>query len=492
MNLNTRITMKFLLQIGLLVLAVWSIIGVALGFYFVSKRSSAAQTPGLDPAVLLKQMATATSVDGGRIQVSGRVLAEVKEGGGWIEILDDNGRAIYHFNLPTDVPKKYAPGLLVYDKLNPQTFGYQLSTWYGTVDHQSLTWLYGLPPSDSTRAHSHQPFLYIALLFGGSLCATIVAAYLFGRRMGAPVLHMMNWLQNLAAQSYTEPTDARGLPKSKRSANGELRRPYRMYRDVLATLDRLSTALQQSDADRQRLEQTREEWIAGITHDLRTPLSSVKGYADLCAAPDYAWTASEVREFGRVISEKATYIDGLIDDLGLTFRLRNHALPLQRKPENVTELVRHAVIDLVNHGQAEGKTVQFDSEAGETIYPLDAKWFTRAFDNLLNNALQHNPNGTTVSIDVQRMNIDGDRYSGVRIEIRDDGAGMDEDTVAHLFDRYFRGTNTAEHQVKGSGLGTAIAKQLIEAHGGHISVESTLGHGTTLVVELPPLHRGSL
>lgn len=334
--------------------------------------------------------------------------------------------------------------------------------------------------------HTHKPYVYILLIFAGSLLATIVAALFFGRRIGAPVLHMMNWLQNLANKSYLEPTDARGFPKSKSGVNGDLRRPYRMYRGVLTTLEHLAVALQQSDAQRKRLEQTREEWITGITHDLRTPLSSVKGYADLFAAPDYEWTEHEIREFGRVISDKATYMDGLIEDLGLTFRLRNQAMPLRRKLENIVEIVRNAVIDLVNHSQSEGQTVQFESEVDALIYPLDAKWFTRALDNLLVNASLHNPVGTTISVDIQPLQQDGFRYPGVRIGMRDNGTGMDEETVAHLFDRYYRGTNTTEKQVKGSGLGTAIAKQLIEAHGGSISVESARGHGTTIVVELPP------
>ncbi|MCL6627949.1 MAG: ATP-binding protein, partial [Alicyclobacillus shizuokensis] len=132
------------------------------------------------------------------------------------------------------------------------------------------------------------------------------------------------------------------------------------------------------------------------------------------------------------------------------------------------------------------QTVLFESEVDDLIYPLDAKWITRALDNLLVNASLHNPDGTTISVEVRPLRKDGFRYPGVCIEIRDNGTGMDEETVAHLFDRYYRGTNTSEKQVRGSGLGTAIAKQLIEAHGGHISVDSALGRGTSIVVELPP------
>lgn len=484
MNLNARITLRFLLQIGALFIVVWAIIGVALGFYFVGKRASIT-TDRANPVAVLKKMPRSTRVNGNVVTVSSNVLSEVKQNHSWLQILNSGGDSIYNFNVPRGVPGKYAPGLLVYDKLNPLTFRYQLFTWYSTVDGRQLTWLYGLPLSASTGDQT-KPYMYILTLFLGSLIATLVAAFLFGRRIGAPILHMMNWLQNLANQSYAEPTDGRGVPKSKRAVGGQLRRTYRMYRDVLATLEHLASALQKGEVERERLERTREEWITGITHDLRTPLSSVKGYGDLLASTNYVWSEKEFRQAGRVISEKAAYMDGLIEDLGLTFRLMNDALPMQRNPENVVEIVRNVVIDLVNHPRTEGQKVEFDAEVEQMMYPLDAKWFARAVDNLVINASLHNPVGTIISVRVQAELLDNFHYPAVRIEIRDDGEGMDEETLAHLFDRYYRGTNTSEEEVRGSGLGTAIAKQLIEAHTGQISVHSAVGCGTCVVIALPP------
>ncbi|MFD1678001.1 ATP-binding protein [Alicyclobacillus fodiniaquatilis] len=485
MKLNARITVKFLLQIGALFLVVWCIIGVAFGFYLASKRNSE-QKASMTPVTILEKMPVATSVHGNSVHVDQPVLSEIKQSGGWLQILDNNGREIYSFDRPKKVPTKYAPGLLVYDRLYPAQFGYQLSVWYGTVDKQSLTWLYGLPPEASVQRQPFSPYVYFLLLFMGSLLTTIGAAILFGRRIGAPILHMMNWLQNLANQSYLEPTGAQGLPKSKKDVNGPLRRPYRMYREVLATLEHLAVALQQSEEQRKRLDQTRDEWIAGISHDLHTPLSSIQGYANLLAAPDYVLTANEVHEFGEYISDKATYMSGLIEELGLTFRLKNESLSLQSKPEDIIELTRRSVITLVNDEQSKAQTVLFESVEDELIYPIDARWFTRALDNLLANAVLHNPVGVTISVEVQSEPEVGCRYPGVRIQVKDDGVGMDEDTVAHLFDRYYRGTNTSEIHAKGTGLGTAIAKQLIEAHGGHITVESVKDQGTSITIQLPP------
>ncbi|WP_052353828.1 sensor histidine kinase [Neobacillus jeddahensis] len=484
MNLSSRITVTFLFQIGVLFIAVWCVIGATFGFYLYSKKS--APIEGGNPPVVLETLPDVTTIHGNNIQISSSVLAEVKQSGGWLQILDHTGQVIYSFHSPKDVPTSYAPGLLVYDQLNPTKFGYTLSTWYANLNNEELTWIYGEPLKKTAPVEQrHKPFTYVILIFIGSLLVTILVAFLFGRRIGAPVLHMMNWLQNLANKSYVEPADSQGIPKSKKTVDGDLRKPYRMYQEVFVALEDLAFSLQQSELERKRMEQTREEWITGITHDLRTPLSSVKGYADLFTA-DYSWTASEIREFGQVISDKAVYMEGLIEDLGLTFRLKNQDLPLNRRPENIVEIVRRVVIDLVNHPQTAGQIVLFDGEVEQILYPVDAKWMTRALDNLLTNSSRHNPVGTTISVKVQALAGKDSHDSGVRIEIRDNGTGMDQETVDRLFDRYYRGTNTSDDQVKGSGLGTAIAKQLIEAHGGAISVESKLGGGTTIIIELPP------
>ncbi len=93
---------------------------------------------------------------------------------------------------------------------------------------------------------------------------------------------MMNWLKNLSNGKLQEPKDKRGRPAS-RSGEGRLRRPYRVYREVIQSLDSLTGSLKQAEEARSRLEKSREEWITGVPHDLKTPLSSIKGYADLLA-----------------------------------------------------------------------------------------------------------------------------------------------------------------------------------------------------------------
>jgi len=120
-----------------------------------------------------------------------------------------------------------------------------------------------------------------------------------------------------------------------------------------------------------------------------------------------------------------------------------------------------------------------------SLYPVDQNWFKRILDNLLSNAAVHNITGTTVTVQVKQLPNDPRNFSPVEIVIADNGKGMDTQTQEHLFDRYYRGTSTKSNAVKSSGLGTAIAKQLIEAHNGTISVQSELDKGTKFKIQLP-------
>ncbi len=499
MNLKTRLTIKFISQV-LLLFGIVCVFGMLAVYYIFFENVEGAS--GTNPVLIVKSMPKATTVSGDSVSVAPWLLSNVDEVHGWVQILNGQGREVYEYHRPSRVPAEYPPGLLLEYRAYPSQFGYHVYSWYDRVDHQDLTWLLGVPYTGSSLLSELAPFLVMVLVVVASVIAAIVIALLFGSRLGAPLLHMMNWLQGLARGNYAEPENPTGVPRS-RSRDGQLRRSYRLYAEVIETLTHLSRVLSDAQISRRRMEATRDEWITGVSHDLKTPLSSVKGYADLLSADQYDWSREEIRKFGGIIAEKASHMEGLIEDLGLTFRLKNEALPLVCEPKNVVEVVRRSAIDLVNRPDVDAEKLTFEASKEEILYPIDAKWFTRAIENLLANAVVHNPPHTSIEVHVRRQSDKetresephsksetGMHYDGVEIEIKDDGNGMDEETLLHLFDRYYRGTNTSEGYSKGSGLGCAIAKQLVEAHGGEVRASSRVGVGTTFSILLPPKNEG--
>lgn len=224
----------------------------------------------------------------------------------------------------------------------------------------------------------------------------------------------------------------------------------------------------------------RQEWIVNITHDLKTPLSPVKGYAELLA--DGAATESQmVQEYGTIILKNVDYAEKLMNDLKRTYQLNSGTFPFHPKQVRLVRFLKELVIDIANDPVFSNRDIEFENESNlsEFTATIDPDLFRRAVGNLVINALVHNSSETKVIVSVLH-----DRENGTDISIRDNGMGISEEEQAELFTRYYRGTNTKE-KPEGSGLGLAIAKQVVTLHGGDIIVKSKLGEGTVFSILLP-------
>lgn len=324
-----------------------------------------------------------------------------------------------------------------------------------------------------------QYFIFFILFI---LMAVFLVAFLFGKTLGAPLLHMLVWVQSLTKEVYYEPKNKNGIPYSQKK-NGQLKRSYQIYIEVIEALNQLTTMLKKGKQERELLEKTREEWMTGISHDLKTPISTAKGYAELLSSEIYNWDKQEVRNFGSIIRERMDYMEELIEDFNLTFQLKNNDLPLHKENCDLVELVRLSVIDTINRLRIEDNyDVQYNPEVEYLYVNVDQKLLRRAFDNFLINSINHNPSGTTVEVSIKTFK-ERSNHESIQITIKDNGVGMDSNTIAQLFDRYYRGTDSDQSR-NGSGLGMAISKQIIESHQGRIEIHSETGKGTTFEILL--------
>ncbi|GAB6418774.1 HAMP domain-containing sensor histidine kinase [Bacillus luti] len=321
------------------------------------------------------------------------------------------------------------------------------------------------------------------LLIGWGLILLIVFVYLvilsiwYGNKFGKPLLHAMRWLKNIAGGTYEEPVNKKGKPVRFRRS-GKEKWSFRLFRDVTSSLEHLSITLKKNDAMRQVLQQTREEWVTGLTHDLKTPLSSIYGYALLLESKHYNWTDQDIQQFGSVMKEKSQYMTTLIDDLSLTYQLKNNALPAQHINVEINQFVQKVLLQFINNPTLQNQNIEFVPSSSKIQYFIEEKWFQRIIENLLANAIKHNNETTNVIVNLSQ------NENFFTLSISDNGKGMDEKTKGLLFERYYRGTNTEESNI-GTGLGLAITKQLVHAHNGTISVESEVGKGTTIILVFP-------
>lgn len=305
----------------------------------------------------------------------------------------------------------------------------------------------------------------------------LALAVWYATRLGRPVIHIIRWLQLLAEDQLEEPFDKKGKPVSMKK-NGKLRKPFKPFKEVLESLSKLTLTLQHNKLQQQKTEETREEWITGLSHDLKTPLSAIYGYSVMMNNPEYEWSRIEVTEFTEVIERNSLYMSGLIEDLTLTYRIKNDGLPVFLEKLEMISTVQTITESFMSTHLKEGQhyCVELPKEPFEQ--DMDLNHFTRILQNLLGNAIKYNPEGTEIRIGLNK------KVDSFQLVIQDNGVGMTEETRQRLFDRYYRGTGVSDTTL-GTGLGLAITKQLIELLGGTIEVHSEVDVGTTIEVTFP-------
>ncbi|WP_282137154.1 sensor histidine kinase [Rossellomorea aquimaris] len=410
----------------------------------------------------------------GRLSLSEGTIQRMNKENAWVQLLDSNGKVVDEYGTENE-PEYYSVRELLNlkSKENVSTFIDEKSKQKILVGIRSFQ-ISPSPERNIFKAFTSGGFILLLILFTLLILATLWHA----RKFGLPLLTMMKWIKNLSDGIYEQPLDDQEYPIMLKK-NGRLKRKYRLYKDLITNLSQLTETLHHNKRHEKQMIMTREEWISGLSHDLKTPLSSISGYAHMLESAAYKWSKEETMEFAGIINEKSEYMRELLDDLTLTYRLKNQALPISKERTEMNEIVRRTVIQYINDQANSDKELLFEPYDGSLYAEVDSKWFQRILDNVLANATHYNPSGTRITVSLQSI-----EHHLIVITILDNGKGMDTETLDKLFQRYYRGTSTTK-TTSGSGLGMAISKQLIELHGGSINVTSAPGKGTKVRIIVP-------
>ncbi|MNQ81311.1 Sensor histidine kinase YycG [compost metagenome] len=227
-------------------------------------------------------------------------------------------------------------------------------------------------------------------------------------------------------------------------------------------------------------EENRKELISNISHDLKTPVTAIKGYVEgimdgVSNSPD------KLDKYIRTIYNKAVDMDRLIDELFLFSKLDLGKVPFQFETVDLGHYVQDCAQEL--QFDMEKKGVQFtlaDLPQEQVLVTADRDKLRRVLLNIIENAVKYSEEGNCqIMLTMRREGNDA------VIQIKDNGQGISEEALPHIFDRFYRADPSRNSATGGSGLGLAIAKQIIEEHGGHIGATSVLGLGTTVFMVLP-------
>ncbi|MFP7470645.1 HAMP domain-containing sensor histidine kinase [Niallia taxi] len=408
-----------------------------------------------------------------QLDLSEAVKKNIKNSQGWVQLINVDGSTQDGFMADNQKDHYSVYELLQLTKVenkDSSTYYYEQTGQVLLVGTEKVD--YGQIETEMMKAFGSTAFI----IFVVSLLLLLAVTIVFGYRFGAPLVTIMNWIGDLGKGVYEDGHYKHSVIMTKK---GKLKKKYRIYKELITTLTQLTETLEQNKQARIKASKVRDEWISGLSHDLKTPLASIGGYAEMLQSDQYSWSESEVRTFSATIAEKAQYMKQLLEDLTLTYQLRSDAFPIAKENVEINEQIRRTVIHYVNGPAGQQYQFVFQPYEGSVIAAVDPKWFQRIMENLLENALKYNPPETTVTVSIRKL----DQHL-LMIMIEDDGVGMDNETLNRLFERYYRGTNTSSSN-NGTGLGMAITKKLIELHGGSIKVKSELGKGTYIRILLP-------
>jgi len=287
------------------------------------------------------------------------------------------------------------------------------------------------------------PFGFFLLAAGGlSLGASRV------RRMSRPLDDLLEASRRVAEGDYSVRVEEKGLPE---------------IRSMARAFNAMAARLQVSD-------QQRRELLADVTHELRTPLTVIQG--NLEALLDGVYPADQAHL--KSILDETQIISRQVDDLRTLALAESGALQLKKESTDLAVLIGATVETFRSQAEAAGVQLEVESESDLPLLDLDPERIRQVLSNLISNALRYTPRNGRVHV---RCQADGNKLSLV---VEDSGAGISSEDLPYIFERFYKSRDSG-----GMGLGLAIAKHLVEAHGGTIGAESEPGQGTRMRVTLP-------
>lgn len=227
------------------------------------------------------------------------------------------------------------------------------------------------------------------------------------------------------------------------------------------------------------------EFVANMAHDLRTPLTSIRGYLELLLDGDLGPLPLEQRQALAVIEQHARNLEQLVNDYLDLSRLEAGVLPLRKEPFDLRVAVDEALLAVQRSFDAKEISLGVHLPSDPVMVEGDQQRIVQVLQNLLNNAEKYTPPGGSVMVTV----TDGPQWA--QVDVTDTGVGIPEEEQSRVFSRFYRGSAAAKSGIPGTGLGLPIAKSLVELHGGKLWLKSAPGQGSTFSFQLPKTPSGS-
>jgi two-component system phosphate regulon sensor histidine kinase PhoR len=229
--------------------------------------------------------------------------------------------------------------------------------------------------------------------------------------------------------------------------------------------------------DIKKLEKMRKDFVANVSHELKTPVTSIKGFSETLL--DGAMNDQRaLKDFLNIILKESERLQSLINDLLELSKLEKHDFNLNISQFNILQILKDVITLLTNKATEKNITLQLTCSTDEVVLEADVHRTKQVFINLIGNAISYTPKDGHVTVNVQELE------DSVRICVKDTGIGIEKHEIPRIFERFYRVDRARSRESGGTGLGLAIVKHIVEAQHGKIKVKSELGKGSEFIIEL--------
>ena len=451
MKIFSKYISKYLLSfIGLiLILVVLDIAAFTFTFYnAVSKNLGNGS-----PQNTLKEVAESSSADGITNDVEKMLISNSL----WAMYLNAEGSCNWTVNLPEEIPTEYTiQDIAVFSK--GYLKDYPVFVW---SDENGLL-VIGYPKNSYMKITSN----YYPIDIFRKILIFFLGIFVFD----LTVLFLAYSYSKVQIGKKTEPiissiTDLSEGKCISLHLNGELSEIADSINKAADIISRQNTA--------------RANWISGVSHDIRTPLSMIMGYAERIANDQSA--CNQIKEQAACISRQSVKIKELVQDLNLVSKLEYEMQPLQKENIRISKLLRSYAIDLINSGLPEIYSLEVVISPGSenSVIECDAKLITRAVNNLVQNSIHSNPKGCTIILTLQITE------EKLLLTVQDDGIGISAEKLEELKNKLHYMESTDDRLDLRHGLGLLLVRQIVDAHNGTMEIKSKLGKGYKTDIYFP-------
>jgi signal transduction histidine kinase len=261
----------------------------------------------------------------------------------------------------------------------------------------------------------------------------------------------------------------------RRIAKGDFKVVIQTGKNVPGQFEQLVSSINDMAVELNQMEQMRQTFISNVSHEIQSPLTSIQGFAR--ALQQEGLEYEQRKHYYGIIETESTRLSKLSDNLLKLTSLESDQHPFEPKRYRLDRQLRSMI--LACEPQWVEKDILMDVELAETTVEADEDLLSQVWMNLLSNSIKFTPNGGTISIEAKPAE------DGATVRISDNGTGISEEDLPHIFERFFKADKSRNRMLGGSGLGLSIVKRILDMHGGDVQVSSTRGVGTTFTVNLP-------